>query len=256
MDNERKMTSVDKNVIEEMGFHAFVKDTKRTQFQKYQDINIGNRSFFFTLKYELLTSLLGPLNGITGLYFRQKFYRLILGKLGNGAIIGRCVTLRQPSGIFVGDNSILDEYSHLSVRNIPESKIIIGNNVLIGRHSTLKVRGGFIEIEDFVDIGEYCRIGTTGTIKIGCYTMIAAFSYIGATNHKFDNKDVPIVMQGIEKHGGVTIEKDVWIGTHVTITDGVYIGEGAIIGAHSLVNKDIPPYAIAYGIPAKVIRYR
>lgn len=257
MDSEQKMTLEDKNsVIEEMGFHALVKDTKRTPFQKYQDITIGKRNFLATMKYELLMTLLGPIPGLIGLYLRQKFYRFILGKLGKGVIIGRCVTLRQPSGIFVGNNSVLDEYCHISVRGIPESKIIIGNNVLIGRHSTLKVRGGSMEIEDFADIGEYCRIGTTGTVKIGSYTMIAAFSYIGASNHKFDNKDIPIAMQGIERHGGVTIEKDVWIGTHVTITDGVYIGEGAIIGAHSLVNKDIPSYSIAYGIPAKVTGYR
>lgn len=242
--------------IVQMGFHALMEDTRKTPFQKYQDITIGKKNFFETLRYEILTTLLGHIPGIIGLYLRQKFYKFLLGKFGKGIVIGKGVCLRQPAGIFIGDKSILDDYSHISVRSIPTSRIIIGKNVLIGRYSTLKVRGGVIEVEDFADIGEFCRIGTTTKVRIGQYTMIAAFCYIGASNHKFDKKDLPIALQGVEKQGGVTIGNDVWIGTRVTIVDGVNIGKGAIIGAHSLVTSDIPPYAVAYGTPARIVRRR
>ena len=56
--------------------------------------------------------------------------------------------------------------------------------------------------------------------------------------------------------GDIVVDDDVWIGHHATILTGVHIGQGAVIGAGALVNSDIPPYAIAVGVPAKVIRYR
>ena len=89
-------------------------------------------------------------------------------------------------------------------------------------------------------------------VKIGSYAMIAANCYIGAANHKFENKDIPIAFQDIENKGGAQIGSDVWLGAHVTVADGVTIGDGAIVGAYSLVNKDLPPYAIAFGIPAQI----
>lgn len=242
--------------LESDSFYTLTTDVNRTSFQKYQDIVIGKRDILETFKYEILTTLMGSMSGAIGLYLRKKSYKFLMGKLGKGTVIGKNVTFRQPSNIFIGNKSLLDNNSHLSVRGGFPSKIIIGSNVLIGRYSTLNVRGGTIEIEDFADIGEFCRIGTTTKIRIGRYAIIAALCYIGAPNHKFDKKDVPILLQGTESRGGVTIGNDVWLGTRVTITDGVKIGEGAVIGAHSLVNKDVPPYTIAYGIPAKVVRNR
>jgi acetyltransferase-like isoleucine patch superfamily enzyme len=64
------------------------------------------------------------------------------------------------------------------------------------------------------------------------------------------------IEQFVTTKGDVTIGNDVWIGQHVTILSGVTIGDGAVIGAHSVVGKSIPPYAIAVGNPARVIRYR
>ena len=61
---------------------------------------------------------------------------------------------------------------------------------------------------------------------------------------------------GAEEHKPVFIGNDVFIGANVTILDGVTIGDGAVIGAGAVVTKDIPPYAIAVGVPAKTIKYR
>lgn len=241
---------------EPLGFHNFIEDKKRSPLQKYQDIAIGKRSLLETAKYELLTLLFGRVPGLFGLFARQKFYRLILGGMGKRSVIGKDVTLRHPSKFFLGNNSIIDEYCHISARGGPEARIIIGENSLIGRHSSLRVRDGRIEIDDYADIGEFCNIGTTSSIKIGKYVLIAAYTYVGAAYHTHEEKDKPIALQGHKSRGGVSIGDNVWLGTKVTVTDGVTIGEGAIVGAHSLVNKDIPPYAIAFGTPAKVVKYR
>jgi acetyltransferase-like isoleucine patch superfamily enzyme len=74
-------------------------------------------------------------------------------------------------------------------------------------------------------------------------------------NHKFDDLEEYIINQGATRQG-VSIRNGVWIGAGAIILDGVTIGENAIIAAGSVVNKDIPPYAIAGGVPAKVIKMR
>ena len=85
--------------------------------------------------------------------------------------------------------------------------------------------------------------------------MIASHCAIGVAQHHFEKKDIPIDEQGVKKLD-MHIERNVWIGAHVTIFSGVTIGEGSVIGAGALVNKDIPPFSVAVGIPARVIRSR
>ena len=110
----------------------------------------------------------------------------------------------------------------------------------------------FCDIDDFCNIGANCRLGTTSQIKFGKHVLLAANCYIGGAQHQFDRLDVPIMRQGYESRGGVVIEDDVWLGANVIILDGVTVGTGSVIGAGSVVTKDIPPYSIAVGVPAKV----
>lgn len=244
--------SIRSDLVKSLGFHASTGDKHRTPLQKYQDNVIGKRSLWYTIKYEFLTSLLTDLPGMLGLFIRLKLYPLLLGKMGKAVAIGKGVVLWQPYRIFIGDNTVLRDSAFISVRGGQTARVSIGQNALLGRYTTIKTRDGIVEIDDHANIGENCRIGTTSLVKIGSYTMIAANCYIGASNHRFENRDIPIALQAIENKGGVQIGRDVWIGTHVTVADGVTIGDGAIIGAYSLVNKDLPPYAIAYGIPAQI----
>ncbi len=73
--------------------------------------------------------------------------------------------------------------------------------------------------------------------------------------HIFSDTTVPIRQQG-DRGGDIVIEDDVWIGTHTIILTDVTIHKGAIIGAGAVVTKDVEPYAIVGGVPAKLIRYR
>ena len=93
------------------------------------------------------------------------------------------------------------------------------------------------------------------SIKIGSYVMIGAGTNIYDSSYIYDNVNIPIKMQG-SKTSPVVIEDDVWIGANCTILMGVTIGAHSIIGANSVVTKSIPPYSIAVGVPAKVIKSR
>lgn len=109
-------------------------------------------------------------------------------------------------------------------------------------------------------IGDNSGIGANsklyGTVKIGDNVMMGPECYIYAYNHNTQRTDVAMNQQGIATENPVEIGNDVWIGSRVTILPGVKIGEGAIIGASSVVTKDVPAYAVVGGNPAKLIKSR
>lgn len=99
-------------------------------------------------------------------------------------------------------------------------------------------------------------------LKLGKLTDIGAFTYINAKNGVIIEEGVQIgshcsiysVSTIDQKEGAIHIKKNANLGTHSVVMPGVIIGEHSIVGAFSFVTKDIPPYSIAYGIPAKVIK--
>lgn len=86
--------------------------------------------------------------------------------------------------------------------------------------------------------------------------MMGPECYIYTRNHAFSRTDIPMREQGMQDFKPVTIGNDVWIGARVTILPGVKIGNGCIIGAGSVVTKDLPNFAIGGGNPARVLKYR
>lgn len=112
-----------------------------------------------------------------------------------------------------------------------------------------------ISIGKHVSINEYCFFDGYGEITIGDWTRIAHNCSFISEDHGFDQTDIPNCYQK-KKTAPIVIGNDVWIGCGVRILKGVNIGDGAVIGAGSVVAKDIPPYAVAFGVPAKVIRFR
>jgi acetyltransferase-like isoleucine patch superfamily enzyme len=98
-------------------------------------------------------------------------------------------------------------------------------------------------------------IGVFHPVTIGEFVQIGAYSYITSGDHLYEKRDVPIQDQGF-KGAPIVIEDQAWLGTHIVVLPGVTIGKGAIIAAHSLVNRDIPPYEVWGGIPAKFLKER
>lgn len=112
-----------------------------------------------------------------------------------------------------------------------------------------------LEMGRQVYIGRNSYIGAFQAISIGDQVMIGAYSYITSANHKFTDRNVPIMSQGYTGDP-ITISSGAWLGTHVVVLPGVTIGVGAIVAAGSVVNKDIPPYEIWGGVPARFIKNR
>ncbi|MDZ7314999.1 MAG: flippase-like domain-containing protein [candidate division KSB1 bacterium] len=225
---------------------------RKSPLRKYQEIQIGTSRLWPLVKYELITLFFGHLPGLLGLFFRQIFYPRLFRRVGRGTVFGRSLTLQHSYKISLGEKCVLDEYCRLSAQGGDDAEIVLGNEVLLGRGTVLGTRGGRIEIGDFSNIGANCRFGTTSQIKLGKYVLLAANCYIGGAQHRFDRLDIPIMRQGYESRGGVIIEDNCWLGAGVIVLDGVRIGSGSVIGAGSVVTKDIPPNSIAVGVPARV----
>jgi acetyltransferase-like isoleucine patch superfamily enzyme len=86
--------------------------------------------------------------------------------------------------------------------------------------------------------------------------MIAPHCVFTPYQHGFADTHRPMREQPLSSQGDIVIKDDVWLGSNVCVMDGVTIGKGAVVGAGAVVTSDIPPYAIAGGIPARVIRFR
>ncbi len=126
-----------------------------------------------------------------------------------------------------------------------------GKEVNIERHASFSHD---IHLGNYSGIGAHSHIG--GKTYIGDYVMMGPEVVIYETNHCFDRTDIPMCEQGFQEPQPVHIGNDVWIGRRVIILPGVTIGDGCVIGAGAVVTKDIPPYSVAVGNPARVVRSR
>lgn len=115
--------------------------------------------------------------------------------------------------------------------------------------------GGQLNLGEMSFIGDYCVIGCNSEITIGRDVMIAQAVTIRDTDHAFARTDIPMNRQGITT-APIRIGNDVWIGHGAVILKGVTIGSGAIVAAGALVNRDVAPYEIVGGVPARVIGNR
>lgn len=229
---------------------------KMSALDKYRLMMVGRVGFLGLLKYELLTGLLSGMPGLAGLALRAVSYRLLFKRLGRGVAIGQNVTIRRPDRIQIEDGVIISDNVTLDAKGDTGAGIILRKGAFIGQGTIISMGGGTIEIAEGANIGSNCRIGTLGTTRIGRKSLIAAYVYIVGGGHQSNQIDIPIIDQPSESRGGAEIGDGCWIGAFTMVMDGTRVGHDAIVGAHSLVTRDIPPFAVAYGIPARVQRDR
>lgn len=113
--------------------------------------------------------------------------------------------------------------------------------------------GNDIEIGNNSGIGVNCEI--RGPLKIGNDVMMGPEVKIITNSHVFSSVEKPMRLQGNVKRG-IEIGDDVWIGARVIILPGVKVGSGSILAAGAVVTKDVPPFAIVGGVPAKILKFR
>ena len=178
---------------------------------------------------------------------------------GGWLFLGSHSIIRHKSKIQMGKTVTIGNY--VQINALSREGIILGNNVSILGNTIIECTGvirdlgeGLI-IGNNVGIAQNCFIQVRGKVVIGNDVIFGPGVSLFSENHKFDDPDLPVATQG-ETRKGVIIEDGVWVGARAVILDGVNVGRNSIIAAGSIVNKDVPPYAIVAGVPAKIIRNR
>jgi maltose O-acetyltransferase len=128
-----------------------------------------------------------------------------------------------------------------------------GRNAIIKQNAYLGSALG-LKLGNNTQIGANSRIGPH--VTLGNDVVMGPDVVLMTTSHAFDDLNLPIRLQGSLAIRPIVVEDDVWLGTRVVVLPGVCIGKGSVIGANSLVTKNVPPYSVWGGIPAKHIRYR
>jgi acetyltransferase-like isoleucine patch superfamily enzyme len=170
----------------------------------------------------------------------------------------RCFLWNRYSEIYVSKQCFITKTVKLQLKPggiYHGGQIHISANVCLTDGVIIAPYGGSIHIGENVFLGPYCVLYGHGGLTIGKDTLIAAHSVIIPSNHGFADQEKTISIQP-STNFGITIGEDVWIGCGVKILDGVSIGKGCVVGAGAVVNKSLPDYSIAVGIPAKIIGKR
>lgn len=156
-----------------------------------------------------------------------------------------------------GKNSVITPPLRIS----GEKYIKIGSNVFLGSNCWLQVinqekymDGTAIQIGDRTSIVGSSIISAAKEIIIEEDVLIARNVYIADHMHQFEDKGIPVKEQGISRIKPVCIKAGAWLGQNVIIYPGVTVGKGSVIGANSVVTRDIPEFCTAAGLPARIIR--
>jgi acetyltransferase-like isoleucine patch superfamily enzyme len=160
----------------------------------------------------------------------QLDWQAALAETGKAVFGQRCFVSRlagvYPTQLVLGDNAYIAAYAYVT------------DNVSMGNHSTINP---FAVVRGQITLGD--------GVRVGAHSSLLGF------NHTFALNDLPIHQQPMSIRG-IAVGDDVWIGSHVVIVDGVTIGEHSVIGAGAVVTRDVPPYSVVAGNPAKVLRDR
>jgi len=162
---------------------------------------------------------------------RVKFGRFL--KLGDSVFISAL----GKEGVFLGDNVSIGSYSRLIIS------------------TSLNDLGKFIKLGNNVGLGEFAYLGGAGGLEIGDDCIIGQYLSCHPENHNYNDPDLEIRHQGVNRKG-IKIGSNCWIGSKVTILDGVEIGSGCIIAAGSVVNRSFPDNSIIGGVPARLLKQR
>lgn len=142
-------------------------------------------------------------------------------------------------------------YHSVRMDTPPYRTFSIGKNSIVESFSCINNAVGDVVIGDFSRIGIHSTV--IGPVTIGSHVNLAQGITVTALNHNFSSKDKFIDEQGVTT-SPIVIEDDVWIGANAVILPGVKIGRHSVIAAGAVVNRDVPPYSLAVGVPAQVKR--
>jgi acetyltransferase-like isoleucine patch superfamily enzyme len=196
----------------------------------------------------------GPRRGLAALRFAARHrmlspeYGRILGRFLWRRLLTRAGHRWRTDGmVFLGPK--------LQLQIGRNGQIRFGRFAWIGAGTKIRCHEGSVEIGAKTVLGQECTISAYQRVRIGEQCVIADRAMFIDFDHVVDNPELPIRLQGIYKRD-VVVGSNVWIGYGAQILRGVTVGDNAIIGASSVVTRDIPANAVAAGTPARVVRMR
>ena len=186
---------------------------------------------------------------------RNKYYAAQLKSMGKNVRIGYGVKIVNPQYISIGDDVLIDDHVTLIARG--PGGLSIGSHIHINDRVYLdtECEDGYITVHDHVYIGTGTTLFGHYGMEIGEHALLAQNITITPYSHIFEDPNDYIINQGGHSKK-VTIGKDSYLGMNVCVLYSADIGDGSVIGSGSVVVKPIPPYSVAVGNPAKVIRKR
>lgn len=166
------------------------------------------------------------------------YWKNKLGAMGKHWCKGKHVTIQNPQCLFFGDNVGIGKYAYfmpcckfLGTEYHP--KITVGDGTWIG------IRNSFAAIHG---------------ITIGKNVLFAGYVHITDHSHGYEDVTKPISKQPLISKGPIVIEDNCWLGFNSEILSGVHIGRNSVVAAHAVVTKNVPPYSIVAGNPAKIVK--
>lgn len=188
---------------------------------------------------------------------------MLLPRLGHAKglfLVGRGVRVTGARYLTLGRGVKIEELAEIQCRS--DRGVVFGDGVTIGRAVSIRpssyyghTRGEGLVVGAGSAIGALSWIGASGHVTIGTDVLIGPRVTILPENHVFQSVDQTIKSQGVAR-ARVVIEEDCWIGSGAVILAGVRIGRGSIVAAGAVVAKDVPPFTIVGGVPARVIKSR
>jgi acetyltransferase-like isoleucine patch superfamily enzyme len=178
--------------------------------------------------------MINKINGLFYYLFKAPFYKLTLGSIGKGSKLIK-PTLSEGKRIFIGSKVYINLNAWLAcvpLTGDTNCKLIIGDGTYIGRFS---------------------HIYATSKIEIGKKVLMADKVYISDNLHSYENINLPVIDQPVKQASAVLIADGAWLGENVCVV-GASVGRNSVVGANSVVTKDIPDYCVAIGSPAVIIK--
>ena len=191
---------------------------------------------------------------------RGCFKKLFLKETHGMLLVGKGVQISHGKHIRCGKNVKFEDFAE--IHGLCSIGLNFGDYVTISRGVMIRPSSYYggdygigLTIGEHSSIGPYGYVGCSGRIVIGKNVMFGPKCSLFAENHVFSNTDNSIKSQGVQQKG-ITIEDDCWIGSNVIILDGVTIGNGSVIGAGTLVSKDVPAGSVVVDKREKMVRER
>lgn len=170
-------------------------------------------------------------------FYSGKFY-----SFGKNSIIKPFLNTSNPKHISIGENVNIGSFCRITVSTEFGGKVCESKN---------KIR---IKIGNNVDVGNNSFISANNFIEIGSHSILSSYVFITDHDHGFENVYKNLHEQPLSDKGKVIIEDNVFLGTKCSILKNIRIGRHSVVGANTVVTKNIPPYSVVVGNPGKIIK--